>query len=51
MIERRIMENIDKLKEYYKQNCSPLIFVNETTLPNNKSAKVFADLFINFPRD
>lgn len=35
------MENIDKLKEYYKQNCSPLIFVNETTLPNNKNAKVF----------
>lgn len=35
------MENIDKLKEYYKQNCSPLIFVNETNLPNNKNAKVF----------
>ena len=35
------MENIEKLKEYYKQYCSPLIFVNETTLPDNKSAKVF----------
>lgn len=35
------MENIQKLKEYYKTQCSPLIFVNETLLPNNKSAKVF----------
>ena len=35
------MENIEKLKEYYKKYCSPLIFVNETILPNNKSAKVF----------
>lgn len=35
------MENIEKLKEYYKKSCSPLIFVNETLLPDNKSAKVF----------
>ena len=35
------MENIEKLKEYYKKVCSPLIFVNETHLTDNKSAKVF----------
>lgn len=35
------MENVEKLKEYYKKECSPLIFVNETSLPNNKSAKIY----------
>ena len=35
------MEHIEKFKEYYKKSCSPLIFVNETLLPDNKSAKIF----------
>lgn len=29
------------LKEYYKRVCSPLIFINETNLENNKNAKVY----------
>ena len=35
------MKNIYRLKDYYKRVCSPLIFVNETTLENNKNAKVY----------
>lgn len=35
------MENINMLKEYYKRICSPLIFINETNLPNNKGVKVY----------
>lgn len=42
------MENIQKLKEYYKKECSPLIFINKTLLPNNKSAKIF---LYNFTTD
>ncbi len=42
------MENIEKLKEYYKKECSSLIFINETLLPNNKSAKIF---LYNFTTD
>lgn len=34
-------EKIRVLKEYYKRVCSPLIFVNETQLENNKIAKVY----------
>lgn len=41
------MENLQKLKEYYKQHCSSLIFINETFLPNNKSAKVYLYNFSN----
>lgn len=35
------MKNIMVLKEYYKRVCSPLIFINETNLENNKNAKVY----------
>ena len=35
------MENIYILKEYYKRICSPLVFVNETNLINNKNVKVY----------
>mgnify|MGYP005772747111 CR=1 FL=1 len=35
------MENIYRLKEYYKRVCSPLVFVNETSLENNKNVKVY----------
>lgn len=35
------MKNIILLKEYYKRVCSPLIFINETNLENNKNAKVY----------
>lgn len=35
------MKNIMLLKEYYKRVCSPLIFINETNLENNKNAKVY----------
>lgn len=34
-------EKIEGLKEYYKKVCSPLIFVNETKLENDKIAKVY----------
>jgi len=35
------MNQNDILKEYYKRVCAPLIFVNETKLPNNHIAKVY----------
>lgn len=35
------MENIYRLKEYYKRVCSPLVFVNEILLENNKNVKVY----------
>lgn len=35
------MENIHKLKEYYKRICSPLVFINETFLESNRKAKVY----------
>ena len=34
-------EKIEVLKEYYKKVCSPLIFVNETRLENDKIAKIY----------
>lgn len=35
------MENIYRLKEYYKRVCFPLVFVNEILLENNKNVKVY----------
>lgn len=35
------MDKIEILKEYYKNTCTPLIFVNETKLSDNKVAKVY----------
>ena len=35
------MENIDILKRYYKEVCTPLIFVNETSLEKLKNVKVY----------
>ena len=35
------MNNVEILKQYYKEICTPLIFINETYLNNNSSAKVY----------
>ena len=35
------MGNIDILKKYYKEVCTPLIFVNETSLEELRNVKVY----------
>ena len=35
------MSNVEILKQYYKEICTPLIFINETYLRDNSSAKVY----------
>ena len=35
------MGNIDILKKYYKEVCTPLIFVNETSLTKLMNVKVY----------
>ena len=41
------MNNVEILKQYYKEICTPLIFINETYLNNNSSAKVYLYDFSN----
>ncbi|MBQ2835789.1 MAG: hypothetical protein IJE68_03015 [Clostridia bacterium] len=38
---------IEELKHYYKKVCTPLVFVNETRLENDKIAKVYLYNFSN----
>lgn len=42
------MNNIEILKKYYKEICTPLIFIGETCLEDNSSAKVY---LYNFSKD